>query len=678
MAYTTADIRNIAITGHAGVGKTTLVEALLAAAGAIGRMGSVEEGNTATDFEPEEKEHKHSLNSALVHFDHEGRHFNLIDTPGFPDFIGAALGCLPAVETVCVVVSADKGIQTVTRRIMARCEERRLPRMIIVNKIEEHIPDLEGLLASLQEAFGSGCLPINLPNASGDGVVDLWENEDGEVAFSSVHDAHTAVVDQVVEVDEKLMEVYLAEGAVGGEQLHDAFEKALREGHITPILFVSARTGAGVPEMLHAFAHLCPSPMEGNPRPFLKGEAEDEWHAEPDVARPAVAHVFKVATDQFVGKLAMFKVHQGTIKAGDSIHVGDARKPVRLNHLLKIHGKEHKEIPQAVAGDIVGVAKVDELHFNSVLHTENDHIAFKAIEMPRPMYGLAIEAKSRGDEVKISTALHKTMEEDPTFVFERVAATNETVCRGVGELHMRIILERLRNRYKLDLDTKPPRIAYKETITAKADGHHRHKKQTGGAGQFGEVFLRVEPLPQDHETGFEFADETFGGSVPKQYMPAIEKGVRQVLTTGAVAGYPLTGVRVAVYDGKHHPVDSKEVAFVTAGKRAFIDAVSKARPVLLEPFVDVEITAPATSMGDINSDLSGKRGQVQNTDYLPGDVCIIYAKAPLSEMATYSSQLKSMTAGQGSYTMNYSHDERTPPNVQADIVAAYKPKDEED
>ncbi len=678
MAYTTSDIRNIAVTGHAGVGKTTLVEALLAATGTIGRMGSVEEGNTVTDFEPEEKEHQHSLSSSLVHFDHEGRHFNVIDTPGFPDFIGSALGCLPAVETVCIVVSADKGIQTVTRRIMKRCEERNLPRMIIVNKIEEHIPDLEELVGNLQEAFGSGCLPINLPNKAGDGVVDIWEKTDGEVAFSSVADAHTAVVDQCVETDEALMEVYLEKGEVSAKQLHDAFEKALREGHITPILFVSARSGAGVPEMLHAFAHLCPSPLEGNPRPFLVGDEEKEWHAEPDPSKAAVAHVFKVSTDQFVGKLALFRVHQGTVKAGDSIHVGDARKPVRLAHLLKVHGKDHKETDSAIAGDIVGVAKIDELHFNSVLHTENEHIAFKAIEMPKPMFGLAVEAKSRGDEAKISSALHKMMEEDPTFIVDRVAATHETVCRGIGELHMRVIMERLKNRFKLELESKPPKIAYKETITSKGEGHHRHKKQTGGAGQFGEVYLRIEPLPQDHESGFEFADETFGGSVPKQFMPAIEKGVRQVLSGGAVAGYPLTGVRVAVYDGKHHPVDSKEVAFVTAGKRAFIDAVQKARPVLLEPFVDVEITAPSSSMGDINSDLSGKRGQVQNTDYLPGDMCIIYAKAPLAEMATYSSQLKSMTAGQGSFTMDYSHDEQTPPNVQATIVAEYKPKDEED
>lgn len=678
MAYTTSDIRNIAVTGHAGVGKTTLVEALLAATGTIGRMGSVEEGNTVTDFEPEEKEHQHSLSSSIVHFDHENRHFNVIDTPGFPDFIGSALGCLPAVETVCIVVSADKGIQTVTRRIMKRCEERNLPRMIIVNKIEEHIPDLEELVGNLQEAFGSGCLPINLPNKAGDGVVDIWEKTDGEVAFSSVSDAHTAVVDQCVETDEALMEVYLEKGEVSAKQLHDAFEKALREGHITPILFVSARSGAGVPEMLHAFAHLCPSPLEGNPRPFLVGDEEKEWHAEPDPSKAAVAHVFKVSTDQFVGKLALFRVHQGTVKAGDSIHVGDARKPVRLAHLLKVHGKDHKEADSAIAGDIVGVAKIDELHFNSVLHTENEHIAFKAIEMPKPMFGLAVEAKSRGDEAKISSALHKMMEEDPTFIVDRVAATHETVCRGIGELHMRVIMERLKNRFKLELESKPPKIAYKETITSKGEGHHRHKKQTGGAGQFGEVYLRIEPLPQDHESGFEFADETFGGSVPKQFMPAIEKGVRQVLSGGAVAGYPLTGVRVAVYDGKHHPVDSKEVAFVTAGKRAFIDAVQKARPVLLEPFVDVEITAPSSSMGDINSDLSGKRGQVQNTDYLPGDMCIIYAKAPLAEMATYSSQLKSMTAGQGSFTMDYSHDEQTPPNVQATIVAEYKPKDEED
>lgn len=681
-SYTTGDIRNIAITGHSGAGKTTLVEALLHRVGAIGRMGTVEDGSTVCDFEPEEKDHHHSLASAVVHLDYEGRHINLIDTPGFPDFIGPALASLPAVETCAVVIGADKGIQTVTRRIMKTAEERNLPRMIIVNKIDDHIGDLEGLMASLRETFGSVCIPVNLPTPDGSSVVDLWGTSEGDVAFSSVADGHTQLVDQVVEVDEALMEAYLEKGEVGTEELHGAFEKALREGHLVPVCFCSARTSVGLDQLLHVFASLCPSPAEGNPRPFVRAADDDtemEWFPEPDADGKVVAHVFKVTTDQFVGKLSLLRVHQGTIKSGDAVHLDDERKPVRLGHLLSVHGKEHAEVDAAIPGDIVAVAKVEELHLNGVLHASDlGGLRFKSIQMPRPMFGVAVTAKSRGDEGKVGTALSKMMEEDPTFLIERPKATGQTVARGMGELHMRIIFEKLKNRFKLELDTEPPKVAYKETITAKAEGHHRHKKQTGGAGQFGEVYLRIEPLNGGAETGFEFVDETVGGSVPRQFLPAIEKGVRQVLSNGAVAGYPLTGVRVAVYDGKHHPVDSKEVAFVTAGKRAFIDAVQKARPALLEPFVDVEVTAPSSSMGDINADISGKRGQVLNTDMLPGDMVIITAKVPLAEMGTYSSQLKSMTAGQGSFVMDYSHDERTPPNVQAEIVAAYKPDDEED
>lgn len=692
--YTTADIRNIALTGQNACGKTTLIEALLFRLKLIGRMGTVDDGNTVCDFEQEEKEHKHSLNAAIVNFDHDGHHFNIIDTPGAPDFIGQAIGAFPAVETVAVVIAADRGIQTVTRRIMALAQERKLPRMIIINKIDEHAGSLESLVDQIRETFGSVCLPLNIPTPDCSSVVNVLEKADGDVLFSSVEEAHTAIIDQVVEVDEKLMAEYLDKGTVSPDQLHDAFEKALRESHLVPIVFCSARSGTGLDDLLHVMSHLCPSPLEGNPRPFQlraeEGAAEQEWHAEPDPSKPVVAHVFKVTTDQFIGKLSLVRIHQGTIKPGDQLHIGDQKKPIRIAHLQKIHGKDHKEADSAIPGDIIGVAKIEELTLNCVLHTGTglSDLRFKAPPMPRPMYGLALESKNRGDESKISTALQKLQEEDPTFKVERVAATHQTVARGLGELHMRVILEKLQHRFKLDIETKPPKVAYKETVLGKAEGHHRHKKQTGGAGQFGEVFLRIEPLNHSAENAhdhhdqwagrLEFVDETVGGSIPRQFLPAIEKGIKQAMEQGAVAGYPMTGVCVRVYDGKYHPVDSKEVAFVTAGKRAFIDAVKKAKPALLEPICDLEITAPASKLGDITADLSGKRGQVLGTDVLPGDMCLIRAKAPLAEMNTYANQLKSMTGGQGSFVMDYSHDEHTPPNVQAEIVASYNPQEEED
>jgi elongation factor G len=692
-AYTTADIRNIALAGHATSGKTLLVEALLHRLKLIGRIGSVEEGQTVCDFEPEEKHHKHSLNAAIVNFDHEGKHINLIDTPGYPDFVGQVLSVIPAVETVAVVIGADRGIQTNTRRVFKAAEERHLPRFIIVNKIDEHVNDLEELLENIQKTFGPECLPVNLPTPGGKDVIDIWESKaGGEVVFGSVAGAHQKIVEQVVEVDEALMATYLEQGEnLEPKQLHDAFEKALREGHLVPVMFCSAKTGAGLDDLLHIIANLCPSPFEGTPAPFLvgQGDSESEWHPALYPKADPVAHVFKVTTDQFVGKLAMVRVHQGTITPGQSLFIGDSKKPVRIAHIHKVFGKDHKEVDSAIPGDIIAIAKIEELHFGGVLHGSHDldTLHFLDVPMPKPMYGLAVAAKSRNDEGKIGDVLKKTADEDPTFKVERNTATHETVCRAMGELHMRMVLEKLHNRFKIDLDTKPPKIPYKETITAKAEGHHRHKKQTGGAGQFGEVFLRVEPIAgftaagtsvSDHREDFEFVDDTVGGSIPRQFMPAVEKGIRMVLHEGAVAGYPLTGVRVMVYDGKHHPVDSKEIAFVTAGKRAFIDAVSKARPALLEPYVDVEVTCPAKNIGDIAADFSTKRGQVISTDMLPGDFAVIHAKAPLAEMGTYTGQLKSITAGQGSFVMNYSHDEKTPANVQAEVVAAFKPKHDEE
>lgn len=687
--YTTADIRNIALTGHGFAGKTTLAERLLFATKAKGRMGSIDDGQTTCDFEAEEKHHKHSLSSAVIHVDHEGRHINIIDTPGFPDFFGQAVSALPAVETCVVVIDAHAGIQTNTRRLMKTAAERSLPRMIVVNKIDHENIDLPALLRTIRETFGPECTPINLPSKGGTDVVDLLESHEGQADFSSVAESRTALMDQIVEVDEKLMSMYLEDpNSVPPGRLHEAIEEALRQGHLVPICFCSAKTGAGIDDLLHIFAHVCPSPLEGNPRPFtLRGSdgAEHEWHAEPDPKKPVVAHVFKITADPFVGKLAIFRVHQGTVTGASQLLMNDQKKPIKIGHVFKLQGKEHVETTSVVAGDIGAVAKIDEIHFDAVLHESHDYdsLHIQPFSIPKPMAGLAITAKSRNDEVKIGTALHKLAEEDPTFKSERVAATHELVIRGLGELHLRIMVEKLKGRYGVEIESHPPKVAYKETIRAKADGHHRHKKQTGGAGQFGEVYLRVEPLPADHksesgDTGFEFADETFGGSVPKQYLPAIEKGVRQVLTTGAFAGFPMTGVRVSVYDGKYHPVDSKEVAFVTAGRKAFIDAVAKAKPSLLEPFVDIEVTAPNKHMGDITSDLIAKRGRIQATDVGAGDTCVIRATAPLSELMQYSSQIKSMTGGAGSFVMEYSHDEQAPSNIQAEVVAAFKPHPDED
>lgn len=682
-SHTIEQIRNVALTGTSGAGKTTLGEAMLAASGVIGRAGRVEDGNTVSDWDDLEKDLGFSLDSSVLHLSHGGCRLNVIDTPGRGDFLGKAIACLPAVETMILVLDPSVGLDPVARRLMKVSGERNLPRAIIINKLDSE-GDLAALLENVQETFGSVCRPINLPTDGGKGVIRCFKSGEGDSDLGPVSEFHTGLVDQVVEVDEELMEQYLEQGAVTPEQLEDPFKRAMREGHLVPVLFTSAREGTGVAELLDQIAEFFPNPAEGNPRPFqsVKSDSKEDLITEADGGKPLVAHVFKVASDPYVGKLSYMRVHQGTLKAGSTPKVDDERKPVRVAHLFELQGKESKEVDSAVPGDIVAVSKVDEINYNSVLHmADKGLVAIRPVPTPKPMFGLAIEGTSKGAESKIGDALAKMSAEDPTFEIERVAATSELVVRGLGENHLRAKLRMLKERYGVEVDSRPPKVAYKETITGKAEGHHRHKKQSGGSGQFGEVYLRVEPVEGEEEGmtgGLHFRDDTFGGSVPKQFLPAIEKGVRQVMIVGAVAGYPMQNIRVSVYDGKHHPVDSKEIAFVTAGKRAFIAAVQKANPVLLEPFVKLEITVPQDSIGDISSDMSGRRGRIQGTDVLPGNQVIMHAEAPLAEVMAYAAQLKSITAGAGSYSMEYSHDENTPPNIQAEVVATFRPTTHED
>jgi len=681
--YSSGDIRNIALVGHGGAGKTTLVEALLYHAGAIKNMGSVEKGTAVCDFDPQEKNHQHSLDAAVVSMDYHGGHINLIDTPGYPDFIGRAMAVLPAVETCAVVINAQGGIEMTTHKMMQVAKERHMDRLIIINKIDHPDADLPALLNNIKETFGSECLPVNLPANRGNQVVDCFfqpQVQGVKTDFSSVEEAHTQIIDQVVELDEDLMQIYLEQGEeITPEQLHNPFEQALREDHLVPICFVSATTGAGVPELLELFARLMPNPMEGNPPQFLQGEGKDAkpFEISPDPERHALAHVFKVSIDPYAGKLGVFRIHQGRIARDSQLFIGDARKPFKVGHLLKLQGKQHIEIESAIPGDICAVAKVEEIHFDAVIHDshEEDHIHLRSMKFPSPMCGLAIEVKSRGDEQKISDALHKLQAEDPSFMVEHHASLNETVIRGLGELHLRMILEKLKDTYNVEVETHPPSIAYRETITTNAEGHHRHKKQTGGAGQFGEVYLRIEPLPRG--AGFEFVDDVVGGVIPRQYLPAIEKGVGQAVEQGVIAGYPLQDIRVTVYDGKYHTVDSKEVAFVSAGKKSFIEAVKKARPVVLEPVVNISIVTPNQNLGDITADLSVRRGRITDTVALSGGMTNIRGQVPLGEISSYQSQLKSITGGIGSFSIEFSHYDPVPGRKQQELITEFHPKEED-
>ncbi|MCB1784811.1 MAG: elongation factor G [Gammaproteobacteria bacterium] len=681
MSYVTEDIRNIALVGHAASGKTTLAEALLAAAGRIPQAGDVAKGNTVCDFDPLEHDAGHSVDAALVSFSWSGCQINLLDTPGSPDYLGRSIAVLPAVETAAVVVNARAGIEAQTSRMLRRAAERNLCRLIIVNRIDADDTDLPGLLQELQDLFGKECLPLNLPADNANRVVDCFFNPAGDSDFSSVAAAHQALVDQVVEVNEALMTLYLEQGEeLAPEQLHEPFEQALREGHLIPVCFVSARTGAGVPELLDVIAKLAPNPTEGNPPQCMigEGDAARPYEVVPDPSRHVVAHVFKVLFDPFVGKLALFRVHQGTVTKDSQLYIGDGRKPFKVGHLFTLFGKEHPEVDSGIPGDIRAVGKVDEIHRDAILHDshDEDYLHLQPSRYPLPVAGLAIRASRTQDEQRVAEALHRLLEEDPCLAVEADQTTRETVLRGLSELHLRTALDQLQARSRIELVTSKPRVAYRETISRATTAQYRHKKQTGGAGQFGEVTLRVEPLPRG--AGFEFTSTVVGGAIPGSLIPAVEKGVREALASGAVSGHPLVDLRVVVTDGKHHPVDSKEVAFATAGRKALLAAVRDARPVVMEPIVDLEIQVPQDAMGNVTGDLASHRGRVLGTHALPHGRIVVIAQAPLAELDDYPERLKAMSGGSASFTLELAAYEAVPDALQRELCAAYRPRADDD
>ncbi|HEX5802730.1 MAG TPA: elongation factor G [Azospira sp.] len=687
---TPAHIRSVALVGHGAAGKTTLAEALLAAGGAIKSRGSVDKGTTVSDSDPLEKELGHSLNTALASFEWRGVRVHLADTPGYPDFAGQAISALAAADTALVTINAQTGIELNTERMMKWAGERGLCRMIVINKIDCAANgglDLPKLVGEIRERFGKECMLLDLPAHDGRDVVEVLGHDAGDADFASVAAAHRALIDQIVEEDEDLLAQYLEDGAdPSPEALHAPFEKALRAGHLIPILFVSAKTGAGIPELLDVLARLAPSPAEGNPPPFWRGRGDvdtggpvEAFAAEPDPEKHVLAHVFKVVIDPYMGKIGIFRVHQGTVRRDQQLFVGDGKRPFKVAHLYRLQGAETIEVNELLPGEIGAVAKVEEIDFDSVLHDshDEDHIHLKALEFPLPMAGLAVETKKKGDEQRLFDILGKLAMEDPTFRVERHPTTNETVIRGLGDMHLKAKLAKMAQQYKLELDTQPPRIPYRETITGNAETTYRHKKQSGGAGQFGEVALKIEPL--ERGAGFEFVDVVKGGAIPGTFMPAVEKGVRQALADGVIAGFPVEDVRVTVFDGKTHSVDGKEVAFYTAGRKATMEVVRNARPIVLEPIVDIEILAPDAAIGDLTGDLSGKRGHVTGTGQRGSlGMVSISGQVPLAELNDYQSRLKSLTGGQGSYSLAFSHYAPVPPGVQQQLTAHYQAHDEDE
>ncbi len=658
-------IRNIVFSGQTGVGKTSLIEKMLFHCHATTHLGHVNDGDTVTDFDPQSIHYQHSIEATPVTLNYNNHRLNIIDTPGQNELLGRSLSVFPAVETAALVVDPNTPINQSARKLFEFAKSRDMCQMIIINKCEASPTELNQLLDEIQANFGDHCLPLNLPSDSGADIVDCYFEPDYELttAIQTVENTHEVLIDQVIELDEELMEKYLEQGSsLSANQLHDPFEKALRMRHIVPICFVSAETGAGLDLLMRALSELMPLPNEGNP-PLLEKNGQ-RIPVNCETLEHTVAHVFKVSVDPYMGKLAYLRVFQGDLHAGSQLFVGENNKAFKLNHLYQLQGKTRSEISHAFAGDLCVIAKVDELDFDSIVHDSHDEdgVVLKTLDFPSSMYSVCLKPKKRGDEQKLSEVLNRLCAEDPTLKIEHRHRSNETLLSGQGEFHLKVALEKMASVYKLEVDLSQPSVEYFETITREAEGHYRHKKQSGGAGQFGEVKLKVRPLPAGD--GFKFVNKVVGGSIPTSLIPAVEKGITQALEEGATSGNPIKDVEVTVFDGKHHSVDSKEIAFVIAGKKAFLQAIEAANPIVLEPIVNLTLELPSRCVGDVTGDLAANRGLVEGSESASAGHTLIMAKAPLNELQDYSRRLKAMTGGEGIFTMNLSHYEPAPPLVQ--------------
>lgn len=690
-----ADIRNIAFGGHGSSGKTTLVDYLLVSTGAVSGTPSVDNGTSICDFDEEEKNHNYSIEASLVHFKHDGKQFNVIDTPGYPDFIGQAVGAMHGVENAVVVVNAQSGIEVNTRRVFEEAGKVGLGRIVVINKMDGENIDFPAVVNSIQELWGNRCVLMNVPDGHGpdfSSVISTLRVPEGvDGALMDPAEIHQGLIESIIEVDEEVMERYFEGQQPTDEELGRLIVRAVAEGSLVPILCCSGKTGVGVPELLDALVMCGLSPLDKT----RTSAGESPVEIVPDADGDLCGLIFKTRIDPFVQKLSFIRIFSGTLKKDSSVAVSTARKPVKFGQLVNVQADQVENIASAGPGEIVAVAKMEELRTGSVL----GETALPDIKFPSPMVGLAVTPKSRGDETKLSGALNKVVEEDPTFRLDRDSQTKELVMTGMSELHLMVIQERLIRRDKLEVETKEPKIPYRETIQASAEGMYRHKKQSGGRGQFGEVHIRMWPLPQgtdieefatkqrfasmktfhyDEKVNFLWVDSVVGGVIPGNFMPAVEKGFRDRLERGVIAGYQIQDVVVEVHFGKHHPVDSSETAFKMAGSMAFRNVFQDARPSLLEPVVQIDITVPEDHVGDVYSDMSSRGGRVQGTDSAGGNLQTVRCEIPLRSVATYSRTLSSMTGGQGSYSMEFSHYDVVPGNVQQEIMSKSKVKEEEE
>jgi len=684
--YDAASIRNVALVGHSGSGKTQLASAILADAGMINRFGKVDDGTTVTDFDEEEIARKHTLSASLAYAEWNKQKINLIDTPGMGNFFADAGAALSVADAALVVVDAVAGVMVQTEKVWAAADALALPRLVVLNRLDRERASLDRSLASLREACNRTVIPIQLPigeEKSFRGVVDLvtkkaytyQTDESGKFTegavpnemTAAVNAAREALIEMVAENDERLMEKFFEAGTLTDEELVSGLRAATLAAKVFPLVCTSATLNIGVPQLLDAVLACLPSPAD---RPF-KGATKDGGQVTraADEKAPLAAFVWKTVADPFAGRITMFRVVSGALKADSTIHNKSKDAPERLGHLMVMQGKTPSNVPEIKAGDLGAVAKLKDTLTNDVLGDKSDAVTFPPIAFPEPVLAYAIEPKSRGDEDKISTSMHRLEEEDPSIRYSRDAQTKELLLSGQGQLHIEVTVAKLKRRFGVDVNLKPPRIPYRETIKASTEAHGRHKKQTGGHGQFGDCKIRVEPLGRGAD--FEFVDDIFGGSIPRQFVPAVEKGIQDARSRGYLAGYPMVDFRVTVFDGSYHDVDSNELSFKLAGSLAFKDAMTRARPTILEPVMNVEVYTPSDFAGDLMGDLNSRRGRIAGMD-TRGPMTIIKAQVPMAEMLTYEQHLTSATGGRGSYHMEYSHYDEVPAHLQTKIIAAAK------
>jgi elongation factor G len=682
--YDSASIRNVALVGHGGCGKTQLVSALLFSSGMVNRLGRVDDGNTTTDYDEEEIARKHTLSASLAYAEWNKTKINFIDAPGFGNFFSDARAALRVADAALVVVDAVAGVEVQTEKAWATAEELELPRIVVLNRLDRERASLDRTLASLRETCGRAIVPIQLPigeEKDFSGVVDLVSlkaytfaaDGSGKMTEGAVpadladaaNAARDALIEMVAEVDEALMEKFFDAGTLTQEELLSGLKTATHAAKLFPLVCTSGVSNIGAQPLLDAILAFAPSPAE---RPF---KALDPSGAEvsrtADDKAPYAAFVWKTVADQFAGRITMFRVYQGTLKADTTVHNLTQGAPERIGHLVVLQGKAQTTVPEIHAGDLGAVAKLKDTRTNDTIADKAAGIRFAPMTFPEAVLSYAIEPKSRGDEDKISTSMHRLEEEDASIRYSRDPQTHELLLAGQGQLHIEVTVAKLKRRFGVEVLLKPPRIPYRETITARAEAHGRHKKQSGGHGQFGDCKIRMEPLPRGTE--FEFVDEIFGGSIPRQFIPAVEKGIQESRLRGYLAGYPVVDFRVVLYDGQYHDVDSNELSFKTAGWLAFKDGMSKARPTLLEPIMNVEVYAPSDYAGDLMGDLNGRRGRISGMDPR-GQMTVIKAQVPMAEMLTYEQHLTSVTGGRGSYHMEFSHYDEVPSHQQTKIIAA--------